>query len=75
MLMGFSDNRVAVNTRDVLEKGLTFVGSSRSGREDFRRSCRDAIPGPKSFEKALSVMEKFKPFRYSSSFTTDLIFV
>ena len=25
MLMGVSDNRVAVNTRDVLEKGLTFV--------------------------------------------------
>ena len=38
MLMGVSDNRVAVNTRDVLEKGLTFVGSSRSGREDFERA-------------------------------------
>ena len=25
-----------VNTRDVLEKGLTLVGSSRSGREDFQ---------------------------------------
>lgn len=35
MLMGVSENRVAVNTRDVLEKGLTFVGSSRSGRADF----------------------------------------
>ena len=38
MLMGVSDNRVAVNTRDDLEKGLTFVGSSRSGREDFERA-------------------------------------
>ena len=35
MLMGVSDNHVAINTRDVLEKGLTLVGSSRSGRADF----------------------------------------
>ncbi len=38
MLMGVSENKVAVNTRDVLEKGLTIVGSSRSGREDFERA-------------------------------------
>lgn len=35
MLMGVSENRVPINTRNILEKGLTFVGSSRSGREDF----------------------------------------
>ena len=35
MLMGVSENKVAINTRDVLEKGLTLVGSSRSGRRDF----------------------------------------
>lgn len=35
MLLGVSENKVLVNTRDILEKGLTFVGSSRSGREDF----------------------------------------
>ncbi|HFU3730809.1 TPA: zinc-binding dehydrogenase [Streptococcus suis] len=35
MLMGVSDNKIAINTRDILEKGLTVVGSSRSGREDF----------------------------------------
>ena len=38
MLMGVSENRIAVNTRDVLEKGLTLVGSSRSGRDDFVRA-------------------------------------
>lgn len=38
MLMGVSENRIAINTRDVLEKGLTVVGSSRSGREDFERA-------------------------------------
>lgn len=35
VLMGVSENKVNVNTRDVLEKGLTLVGSSRSGRVDF----------------------------------------
>jgi ribitol-5-phosphate 2-dehydrogenase len=35
VLMGVSENKVSVNTRDILEKGLTFVGSSRSGRTDF----------------------------------------
>lgn len=38
MLMGVSENKVAINTRDILEKGLTLVGSSRSGREDFLRA-------------------------------------
>lgn len=35
MLMGVSENRVPVQTRMVLEKGLTMVGCSRSGRADF----------------------------------------
>ncbi|MDR1628284.1 MAG: alcohol dehydrogenase catalytic domain-containing protein [Oscillospiraceae bacterium] len=40
MLMGVSENKIAVNTRDILEKGLTFVGSSRSGREDFVKAIK-----------------------------------
>ena len=35
VLMGVSEHKIAVNTRDILEKGLTFVGSSRSGKVDF----------------------------------------
>ena len=35
MLMGVSENKVSINTRDILEKGLSFIGCSRSGREDF----------------------------------------
>jgi ribitol-5-phosphate 2-dehydrogenase len=35
VLMGVSEEKVPVNTRAILEKGLTFIGSSRSGREDF----------------------------------------
>lgn len=38
MLMGVSENKILINTRDVLEKGLTFVGCSRSGYEDFKRT-------------------------------------
>ena len=34
-LLGVSENPVPINTRMVLEKGITLVGSSRSGREDF----------------------------------------
>ena len=39
MLMGVSENKIAINTRDVLEKGLIVVGSSRSGRKDFETAA------------------------------------
>lgn len=35
MLLGVSEELVPINTRMVLEKGLTMLGRSRSGREDF----------------------------------------
>lgn len=38
MLMGVSENKVAINTRMVLEKGMTLVGCSRSGRVDFEQA-------------------------------------
>lgn len=38
ILMGVSENKVGINTRDILEKGLTFIGSSRSGYQDFVRA-------------------------------------
>lgn len=38
MLMGVSENKVPINTRDILEKGLTFIGCSRSGYEDFQKA-------------------------------------
>ena len=40
MLMGVSENKVAINTRDILEKGLTAVGSSRSGRKEFEKAVQ-----------------------------------
>lgn len=35
MLMGVNETPVPVFTRNVLEKGMTLVGCSRSGRDDF----------------------------------------
>lgn len=35
VLMGVSEHEIPINTRMVLEKGLTLVGCSRSGRDDF----------------------------------------
>ena len=40
ILLGVSENKILINTRDILEKGLTLVGSSRSGREDFVKSAK-----------------------------------
>lgn len=36
ILMGVTEKRVPINTRDVLEKGLSLHGSSRSSTEDFK---------------------------------------
>jgi len=37
-LLGVSEYPVEINTRMVLEKGLTLFGSSRSGADDFQRT-------------------------------------
>ncbi len=39
-LMGVSEDNVAINTRMVLEKGLTIIGNSRSGYEDFDNAIK-----------------------------------
>jgi ribitol-5-phosphate 2-dehydrogenase len=51
VLMGVTEERVPINTRDVLEKGLTLYGSSRSSYLDFppvlkameNPSCRETL--------------------------------
>lgn len=40
VLLGVSEEPVPVNTRLVLEKGLTIIGRSRSGKGDFERAVR-----------------------------------
>ena len=39
-LLGVSENPPPINTRMVLEKGLRFFGSSRSGRADFENTVQ-----------------------------------
>lgn len=53
MLMGVSENKIAIDTRTALEKGLMLIGSSRSGRADF--------------ENAVSMMKTQKILRRLSS--------
>lgn len=40
ILMGVSENPIDIDTRMVLEKGLTLVGASRSGLADFERAAQ-----------------------------------
>ena len=54
MLMGVSENKVAINTRDVLERGLTLVGSSRSGKKDFEDAA--AMLRDSKLQRRLSMM-------------------
>lgn len=54
MLMGVSENKVAIDTRDTLEKGLTMVGSSRSGVEDFKIAAE--LMKNKEFQNRLNLI-------------------
>lgn len=40
LLMGVTELSVGIRTRDVLEKGITLVGCSRSGRDDFEQALQ-----------------------------------
>lgn len=54
VLMGVSENNVPINTRMVLEKGLTLIGSSRSGRVDFENAV--ALMQKNRIKKQLSTI-------------------
>lgn len=56
--MGVSENNVAINTRMVLEKGLTIFGSSRSGVEDFRRLMMFYEEHPETIEHLSRIVGK-----------------
>lgn len=46
MLLGVTENKVPIDTRNILEKGLNFIGCSRSGRNDFIEAL-DTVSDPK----------------------------
>ncbi len=55
MLLGVSENPVAINTRMVLEKGLTLIGRSRSRREDFEETVK-ILEENKRFVRRMKVL-------------------
>ncbi len=54
-LMGVSERNVAINTRMILEKGLTLIGNSRSGYDDFYAAI-EFIKENKDVEKYLNTI-------------------
>lgn len=53
-LLGVSENPVEINTRMVLERGITLIGSSRSGRRDFV----EAVEFLEKYEDAQNQLKK-----------------
>ncbi len=49
-ILGVSENPVPINTRMILEKGLVFFGSSRSGRTDFEATVEFMKNHPESVD-------------------------
>lgn len=75
-LMGVSENPVPINTRMVLEKGITLIGSSRSGRIDFQKAV-DILEGNKEIQGQLkklvaNVIEVRKIEDIMKAFNEDL---
>ncbi len=62
MLMGVSENKVAINTRMVLEKGMTLVGCSRSGRADFEKAV-ELMEDPDFQRRMKVIIFEDKPVR------------
>lgn len=61
-LMGVSETPVGINTRMVLEKGLTLLGNSRSNYDDFKKS--------------VEMMEKYPDIReYLSTIISEEVIV
>ncbi len=75
VLMGVSENPVPIFTRMVLEKGLTIVGSSRSGRADFEKAIA-LMSGREMQTRLSSIIQEDEPVRTIKDihrvFETDL---
>lgn len=62
-ILGVSEYPVPINTRMVLEKGLRIFGSSRSGREDFRKTVELYEKHPDIVERLGRMVGQVKPVR------------
>ncbi|WEG13142.1 ribitol-5-phosphate dehydrogenase [Pullulanibacillus sp. KACC 23026] len=52
-ILGVSENPIKVNTRMILEKGITVIGSSRSGAQDFQ----DTVDFLRTYPDVLGYLE------------------
>lgn len=66
MLMGVSEDLVPIDTRDVLEKGLTLKGTSRSVTKDFE-IVEKAISENKEYQATLRKLLPDKEYQISSA--------
>ena len=57
-LLGVSENNVPINTRMILEKGLTLLGNSRSSYEDFDNSLKFVKKYPSAKEHLSSIISE-----------------
>lgn len=62
-LLGVSEYPVPINTRMVLEKGLTLYGSSRSAREDFEKTIELLEKYPEIVNYLESIIAAVYPIR------------
>ncbi|MBE6773460.1 MAG: alcohol dehydrogenase catalytic domain-containing protein [Clostridia bacterium] len=62
-ILGVSEYPVPINTRMVLEKGLRIFGSSRSGRDDFRKTVELYYRHPDIVERLGRMVGQVKPVR------------
>ncbi len=53
LLLGVSEENISINTRMVLEKGLTLLGRSRSTKQDFIKARNFIIKYPKEINKVI----------------------
>ena len=69
MLMGVSENNVPICTRMVLEKGLTLIGRSRSGREDFIKTAHLLESQPFVQRQLKKIIRRVVPVRSMADVT------
>ncbi len=69
VLLGVSENEVAINTRLVLEKGLRLVGCSRSTSDDHRTALElMRRPNVSAKVERLAVSQRFQLSRVREAF-------
>jgi ribitol-5-phosphate 2-dehydrogenase len=76
MLMGVSESSIPIKTRMMLEKGLRFIGRSRSGRQDFIETAKYLEQYPDLQARVKKIIREVIPVsniaEISAAFEADL---